>query len=268
MTSLPPEISQRVLEYLSPCDLARMAQVSKPWKRVIYSNSCWKLHKYWDYADDLRTRVSDAFYSGLDIPYGTRHIGEPTNVCFHDWLSLIMNKHDIGVHIPRHICECDDPVQKVKLYKKLWYHLKCPCIHTTHHKWYDVFKERGELIKLSPPDQQRVFYRYCRLVTDKPETITTNPYVYWLTNHTKHSLHYNYSAYQTLPSAPSSDHPADILAYKRLVRSVKQIQYIATERKKVMDTFLACAKALSIHGKSEFTTKDLPWDACILSCST
>ena len=78
--TLPGEITKQIVSYLSPQDLGRVAQVNKLWKQIVYSNSCWDLHKLWEVKPDSSTE----FYSGLEIPSNARHLGgEPTSVCFH-----------------------------------------------------------------------------------------------------------------------------------------------------------------------------------------
>jgi hypothetical protein len=254
--SLQPEIAKHLVSYLSPCDLGRVAQVNKSWRNVIYSNSCWNCNitKLWDVKHESRHE----FYTGFDIPSSAHHMGEPTLMCFHDWLSLV-KKNMYYTSVPFCILESDDFHMYVSYFHKLWKRLGRPCIHTTHYKWYDVFKGREFLFKMSQADQQRVFYRHCRFVLDR-KVIDTNQYRFWLQSHIEYSLAYNYSFNYIIQSmqdvTPKSSHPADIIVAAIKNKEHKRIMYLQQCRDRVIQSFQTSIQKLRIYGKREFDKKD------------
>ena len=255
MSRIPSELVPSIIQYLSPRDLAIAAQVNKAWHTVMYSNTCWKhmANKVWD----IKPESTLEFYQGLEIPSHARHIGEPTEVCFVDWLSLIIrNKHYTSV--PFSILDSDYKLY-IQYFKQLWHKLRCPCIHTTHYKWYDVYRGRKYLSTMSSADQQRVFYRHCKF-TVQHEAVDTNPYCFWLNKHIRHSLGFTYAHINTAEVPPASDHPADIIAAKQRIHDNLRLHNINTYRQQVISRCEASIAHLRGHAKRSFDKKALPWD--------
>jgi hypothetical protein len=252
--TLPPEISKHIVSYLSPSDLGRVAQLNKSWRDVVYSNSCWNVNKLWDVKPESRHE----FYTGFDIPSSAHHMGEPTLMCFHDWVSLV-KKHMYYTSVPYCVLESDDFSLYVKHFQKLWKRLGRPCIHTHHYKWYDVFRGREFLVKMSPADQQRVFYRHCRFVLDR-KVLDTNPYRFWLQSHIEHSIAYNYTfnyiIHSTQDVTPKSSHPADIITAATQNKNHKRLMYLQTCRDTVIQSFQTSIQKLRVYGQKEFDKKD------------
>jgi hypothetical protein len=253
--ALPSELTRRIVEYLSPSDLARVAQINTSWRKVVYSNACWNPNKLWDIkSGDSRHE----FYSGLEIPSNARHLGQPTELCFHDWLSLI-RKNKYHTSIPFCILESENHLKYIKYYKRLWISLGCPCIHTNHYKWYDVYKGRVYLHKLSPADQQRIFYKHCKFIIER-DVLDTNPYRFWLQKHIENSIGYTYARFDMSDIQPRSEHPADIIEAKIKTREYKRLQYLSDCRQLIIQKFHTSIQNLRIYGKKEFEKKDLPWN--------
>ncbi len=253
--SLPPEIAKRIVSYLSPCDLGRVAQVNKSWRDVSYSTSSWSscINKLWDVKPESRHE----FHTGFDIPSSAHHMGEPTRMCFQDWLSLC-KKQMHNNSVPFCVLESDDFSVYVNYMHKLWNRLGRPCIHTHHYKWYDVFRGREFLVKMSHADQQRVFYRHCRFVLDR-KVLDTNPYRFWLQSHIEHSLVNNYSLNYNIQSTPDvtpkSSHPADVIAASTQTKNHKRLAHLQQCRNAVIESFQTSIQKLRIYGKKEFNKK-------------
>lgn len=251
--TIPSEIAKQILHYLSPCDLGRAAQVNKKWRDVVYSKNCWNLNKLWEVKSDSLTE----FYSGLEIPSNACHIGEPTPACFCDWSSLV-RKSIFHTSVPFCVLESENFDTYLQCIKKLWIRLGRPCIHTNHYKWYDVYRGREFLRKLSPADQQRVFYRHCRFVIEH-KIVDTNPYRFWLQQHIESSLGYHYSLLNSFTVSPKSDHPADIIAANVRNKEHNRLVYMNKHRETVFEKFHVSLQKLRLYGKREFDKKDLDW---------
>jgi hypothetical protein len=252
--AFPGEIAKQIVGYLSPCDLGRVAQVNKRWKQIVYSNSCWDLHKLWEVKTDSLTE----FYSGLEIPSNARHLGgETTSVCFHDWLSLI-RKTMYHTSVPFCILESDDFRIYVNYFRKIWIGLGRPCIHTNHYKWYDVYRGREFLRKLSSADQQRIFYRHCRFVVER-KIVDTNPYRFWLQHHIEFSIGYHYPLMNSHETTAKSDNPVDVIAAALRNKEHKRLLYLNNCREAVFQNFQTSLQKLRIYSKKEFDKKDLVW---------
>lgn len=253
--AFPGEIVKQIVSYLSPCDLGRVAQLNKGWRQVVYSNSCWNLHKLWD----IKTESRAEFYTGLEIPSFAQHMGEPSLACFHDWLS-VLRKSVFHTSVPSCILESDDYGAYVQHFKKLWMLHGRPCIHTTHHKWYDVYRGREFLRKMTPADQQRVFYRHCRFVVER-KVVDTNPYRFWLQNHVEFSIstRYSFMNVASYDVVPRSDHPADVIAAAVQNKEHARLVYLNKCREAVFQKFETSLQKLRIYSKKEFDKKDLVW---------
>jgi hypothetical protein len=249
--ALPSELTRRIVEYLSPSDYARVAQVNKSWRQVVYSNTCWDLNKLWDVKHESRSE----FYSGLEIPRYARHLGEPTHLCFHDWLFHITKSRHF-TYIPLCVLESDNFELYVKYLQKVWRRLGCPCIHTNHHKWYDVYRGRSYLTKLSHADQQRVFYRLASFTKDR-KIVDTNSYRFWLVHHIDKSHGFLINSSEILPP---SDHPVDIIHAHVKNREHRRLLYLNEFRETLLHQFRSSIQNLRIYGKKEFDKKDLPWN--------
>lgn len=246
--AFPSEITKQIASYLSPHDLGRVAQLNKSWRNLVYSNSCWNLNKLWDVKHESRGE----FYSEFDIPSNARHIGEPTQLCFYDWLTR--SPAFINM-VPFCIVESNDFSVYVSYLHKIWKHSGCPCVHTNHYKWYDVFRGREFLVKLSAADQQRVFYRHCNFIIDR-KIVDTNPYRFWLQNYNDLTIH---THTPFLQYTPRSDHPADIIVAATKNKEYKRISYVHQRREAAIQRFQTSIQKLRIYGKKEFEKKDEEW---------
>jgi hypothetical protein len=253
--NLPTEIIPFIFHYLSPCDLAVVAQINKTWKDVVYSNNCWKNNviKLWKIKPDSILE----FYHGLEIPSSARHIGEPTQICFIDWMNMLLrSKHYIL--IPFEVLESIDYKKYIQYFKQLWHKLNRPCIHATHHKWYDVYRGRQYLSTLSPSDQQRVFYRHCQFIC-RYETVEVNPYCFWLQTQISQSNFFDYLSIDTSDIIPRSDHPADIVIAKQKTHENRRLYFINKYCKSIVTRFENSCWRLRVYGKRQFDKKVLPW---------
>jgi hypothetical protein len=257
MASIPSEIVPDIFQYLSPHDLAIVAQVNKTWKHVVYSNTCWKpfCEKLWEIKRDSMFE----FYHGLEIPAYARHMGEPSELCFADWLSFILQKQLYST-VPFCVLESSSYGHYLLHFKQVWRRMGRPCIHTTHHKWYDVFRGRKYLSAMSPSDQQRVFYRHCKF-TVQHEVMDTNPYCYWLQKHICRSIPFTYSRVNPSDIPPKSTHPADIIAAQQKTHENKRIYYLNAYRQSVFERFETSIARLRVYGKTQFDKKALQWDS-------
>jgi hypothetical protein len=171
---LPNVILLNIVDFLDPKALAKTAQVSKEWRRLVYRPSVW-LNLRW------RERNYDYFYRSEYLPAHIRHIGEPTDLCFTAWLASKLRHTDerFMANMPREIILLKNVNEFMRAMRKYWNSENKPCVHTHHHKWSDVLKCRTHLNSLTENDVTRIHYR----LVNHPESDIMNQYRFWLTEH-------------------------------------------------------------------------------------
>lgn len=172
MTFLSEGPMSIVIAFLDHSGLAKLAQTCKTAQAIVYRTSVWR---------EWRIRPgSDQYYCAPGgIPKTARHTGQPTNLCFYEWVNYRRVIPD-GT-LPRRIVFEPDPVRHFDMLEAHWRHIGCPCVHLHHHAWADVFKGRAFLEGKSPSEIQRIYLR----VTHTGGTGGVNPYYDWLQNRTE-----------------------------------------------------------------------------------
>ena len=205
MVSLNFDIMGFVLEYMDNQSLARISQTSTAWRSVVYRTSVWQTWK-------PKARTAEYFYTNLSIPKDSHHNGEPTRLCFFSWATYIL-RHNILYDIPRGILAINNPVKFVDALYEFWSTQGQPCIHTNHHKWSHVFKNRSQIRALEMSEIERIGYR----TTEFPTSHDTNPYRFWLMSYINSILPIHIGA------IPSPTDTTDILAV--IYYNTKKVEY-------------------------------------------
>jgi hypothetical protein len=129
--SLPAPAMVRIFEYMDPLMLARMAQVSKTWMRIVYRTSVWDPYCI---TFKERTKLPRHILQSR-VPPDARHIGEPDSSCFHHWLI-----HTELAEFNKRFAGIDDPRTYYIALREYWNQRKKPCLQLIHHKMSDVLK--------------------------------------------------------------------------------------------------------------------------------
>ena len=153
MISLHSDIMYTLLPYFDAKSMATLAQVSTAWKTIVYRPSVWRSFLW-----RLKESHQIHFHNNLEIPSNARHIGEPTNLCFHTWFE---SRQYMGQQndLPREFHTAKDSKAMYSVAKKVWEKNKKPCVHIDHHIWTDVFRGRLFLNTMNPSDVERISFR-------------------------------------------------------------------------------------------------------------
>jgi len=172
--NLPNIIQKNIIDYLDPQTLARVAQVSKEWRTLVYRPSVWRQLRW-------KQHRSEFFYKSEHLPSNIRHIGEPTDLCFTSWVASKLRhlNESFMDNMPRELLLLRNVNEFMTAIKAHWEKINKPCVHTHHHKWSDVIKARAHLNSLMPNDIARIHYRLIHY----PIAERTNQYRYWLEEH-------------------------------------------------------------------------------------
>jgi len=248
MESLPNVLINKIVEYLDPKGLAIVAQVSKELRTLVYRPSIWK-ELYWV---PLRREF---FYTTGHLPSNARHIGEPTELCFLAWACYKLKPDDerFMEHLPREIIHMSSTKQFMNVLKDYWNSNHKPCIHTHHHLWRDVLKNRSHLNDLTQDEVSRIYYR---LVSYPGTHDSTNQYRYWL--ETQLNL---LRSHEIMPFLPMDelDSEKDILhilnkknALQKRARRIAYLKLREHIKQKYYDSYTALARI----GCREFATNE------------
>lgn len=185
MTALPAPAMSRVFTFIDPIGLAKMAQVSKTWTRIVYRTSVWasytrvfKPHNKYPH-DLLCARV----------PHNARHIGEPDSSCFHYW--LLYTDRDM---LPAYFKTIDDPSAYYRTLHTYWAREKKPCLRLIHHKMTDILR-----VPL-PPTISESDLKYITFRIYESPSDTRNKYSAFLAS--------RFATLETMPRRATSPHGA------------------------------------------------------------
>jgi hypothetical protein len=252
MISLPPCIMRSVAEYLPPSSRARMAQVSKAWRTIIYQDSpAYTLYQY---------RHQDLL---LDhIPCDAEHLGERNTLCFLCWARDSDN-------VPRYVHTIPDPKTRLIALRKHWDAHGCPCAIPTHHRWTHLLKHRAYLSSIPRHEYERI-YAMC---VERRWRGGANVLVGWLNEQVAYlDSHVPYTS--RVDDADGATHALTPLdAFRRATRSTtRERDKALRSQMEVLRTLLqTCASAMSRHSKYEFEANaktcqsDEVWEAAAFS---
>ena len=163
---LPAPIMDAIVQYLNPSELARMAQVSKGWQKIVYRPSLWRRNMW---------RPALRAPSGIflkSVPADARHLGRPGPACFYMWLSS-----DAATEcLPRSVREISDVRAYTRAAADWWNANKRPCCVIHHHHLSDVLASPFPA-SASREDIKRLILRIAQLSGVGREN---NTYAQWL----------------------------------------------------------------------------------------
>ena len=245
MMNLPNTILLQIVGYLDPKGLAKVAQVSTEWKRLVYRPSVWRALRW-------RQRNHEHFYRSEHLPTYIRHIGEQTDLCFTSWLASKL-RHDNEMymaHMPRKLQLLTNVGDFMSGMKNYWMSRGKPCPHAHHHLWSDVLRTRAYLQSLPSNDITRL---HCRLV-EYPES-ETNQYRYWLTEHLQDLSRCDIHSITPLEQ-PASEDILKILARKAEETTLERRQAYWKIREKNKQKYHDSIRALARVSRHEFETNE------------
>ena len=245
MTSLHSDIMCLLLPYFDAMSLAKLSQVSKAWKQIVYRPSIWQ-PLVWK----VKEKYKKDFYSQLDIPSNARHIGEPTQLCFHSWYeSRLFN---IRCDFPREFNTIQEPAKRYSYAQKIWRMKRKPCVHIDHHIWTDVFRGRLFLNDMTDSEIERIRFR----VMENPRT-DTNAYRVWIDSQLE-SFHRSVPNYEMNPRLleSQSDDPLERLRVKTYEQHLTSLRHLHTVRKSIIEPYNLSRQVLAKIGVVEFNNNE------------
>ena len=237
---LPACAMELIFECLDPCDLARMAQTSTVWKRIVYRKSVWQKKNYKFRKD-----------SGLlqeKVPTYARHIGTPTRFCYLNWLCRKCMKYSAHDPLPLPLQQISDPEKFMEATYTYWKRHGSPCFVKTHHELQDLLLIPLP-VSLSRVDKQRIL---CRLL--ESDSGSTNAYCHYL-NYQRDRLGVSIG----MPSREGITDSTDPLnRFREATHKILCARRTAIneEMRRQMERHHASLTALARHGFSEFETND------------
>jgi len=123
----PADLVPLFLSFLDPPSLARVAQTSHAWNKLVYRDVIWAPFVW---------RPKLRYERMFRIQKDSKHIGEPHALCFLSW---VLTEQTSACCILPSIAEEADADRYVRKAYKIWRAHKKPCPHICHYEWSSVF---------------------------------------------------------------------------------------------------------------------------------
>jgi hypothetical protein len=257
-TMLPSSAMSIIFAYFDAADLARMAQVSKPWKTLVYRTSVWE-SKIW-----VLHNIFHVFQS--EIPKDARHIGTQMPLCFINWLT-----HE-STALPRSVLQTVDPHKFLQAAQKFWVASGRPCMIDTHHVPTDLLSMP---LPASTSERKRILFR---LVGSPMLESRHHHYCRYIEHVTKPFRGQVWGHLLMAPLNPfdkSSDDPLRRYHYTIDKIRLERQAVIQAYQERVVAAYDASYAALRRHGLSEFDANDAhvrrdpeaAWSTAAFSCT-
>lgn len=238
---LPSVAMDLILSFCDATDLARLAQVSKVWQRIVYRKSVWQ-HMSYEYMADHEILLSVP-------PRGARHIQAHSNACFIRWLRN-MRFGDHSFALPEYIHHTEDPKKFLERAHKFWIEHGRPCFIQEHHHIADLLI--APLPKtLSKADRSRILFR---LVKPK-KAVSKNVYAtYLLTELIEITWAYHELAPPAPPPAGSDPYAQHKFKTRMMLR--ERAEHLRSFEEAVRAVYTRSTQLLTAHGIALFDTND------------
>ena len=207
MVHLHSDVMFTLIQFFDAQCMAKMAQVSKTWKKIVYRSSVWT-----NFSWKPKEKYRAYFVTESEIPRTARHIGEPNAFCFQAWLQFKVETNIMN-DISHQLSNTHDPIAYMK---KQWSKLKKPCVCIYHHIWTDVLRGSIFLNTLSQADRQRFYNR----IIMQP-TYTTNSYRMWLEEHIDKLVSMEFQ-YNEIPPQINTTNENDVMYVFQLFLQTKK----------------------------------------------
>ena len=245
---LPSVIMDTVFEYFDVVDLARLAQVNKAWRAIVYRKSVWA-DKYWSLKREPGVVVDK-------IPRDARHIGASHSICFATWLFKTFEYS--GERLPIAVLHVADPDKFIAEARKFWTARGRHCTIMDHH-------EPTHLLTMKFPksmplsDKKRVL---ARLIKPSIRNLHRDAHEY--SRYIQHMLCASRGCVWDFAEPIHPPNPEDKNASDPLLRYRYEAQAMLFDRFKAVDAYkqrvyeayTSSITVLRRHGLSEFTAND------------
>lgn len=244
--ALPSVIMDKLLAYFDAADLARLAQLNKAWRLIVYRKSVWG-SKYWSLKNESGVLLPN-------VPKDARHYGSPHSICFITWL----NK---GPELPTRILHVSDGLKFIDAAKKYWYLRKCPCVIHDHHEPTDLLAMKFP--KSVPTcERKRVLARLVRPSTRRI-TVDAHDYIKYL----EHTVGSSKAAlwgqsYGITPNPLEKDSADPLIHYRYETQSMlfNRSATMTFYKERIYTAYASSIAALRTHGLREFEMNDAAFE--------
>ena len=243
---LPSAVMDGLFEYFDTADLARLAQLNKAWRSIVYRKSVW-VNKYWSLKNESGVILPS-------VPKDARHFGSPNAICFVTWL---YNNPEFPTRI-HHVYDSLKFIEAAKIY---WYMRKCPCEIYDHHEPTDLLAMK--LPKSMPLcERKRIL---ARLVKPSTRRITreSHDYVKYLEHTTGSSKAVIWGTSNGItPNPVEKDSDDPLIRYRYQTQSMLFDRFKAVEsyKERIYDVYASSVMALRRHGRGEFEMNDAAFE--------
>jgi hypothetical protein len=245
---LPSVIMDGVFEYFDTVDLARIAQVNKAWRAIVYRKSVWAT-KYWSLKREPGVVVDK-------VPKDARHIGAPHSLCFATWLFKTFEHR--GERLPIHLLHTEDSNKFILEARKFWNARGRPCTILDHH-------EPTHLLTMKFPksmtlsDKKRIL---ARLIKPSIRGLHRDTHEY--SRYIQHMLCasrgcvWDFAEPINAPNPEEKNAADPLLRYRYEAQAMlfDRFKAVETYKERVYATYTSSILALRTHGLSEFTGND------------
>lgn len=262
---LPSDIMNNIFEYFDASDLARLSQVNKAWRAIVYRKSVWA-NKYWSLKRETGILVDN-------VPRDARHIGKPNQLCFTTW--LFKTFENSGERLPIYLLRQADSTKFITEARKFWERRGCPCISMDHHEPTHLLSMKfPKAMPLS--DKKRIL---ARLIKPSVRNLHRDAHEY--SRYIQHMLCSSRGSVWDgaepirLPNLKDKDATDPLIRYRYEAQSMMYDRLLAvnTYKERIYANYTSSIVALRTHGLSEFTlndttfqkTPDLAWNGAAFS---
>ena len=258
---IPGDLIPTLMSYMDPETLSIMAATCKSWKLLVYRTSVWKDFTW-------RPRHAPFFYRTVVPSPFSRHVGEPSILCFLSWITQVLHNPSLQEALPLRILAVAKPTHFVKDAYKHWRSLQNPCTIPHHHRWSDVCVFRSALPTISSEER----YKTKVLIVNPCDKTSDNAYANWI----EHRI-YDIQAIPTNP--PLLDEVTSAFVNNLVTTANKQtlerLEVIHQLKKTLLVNYEISRQALRAYSPNMFHTFDMVvkhnpidmYDAAILSYS-
>jgi hypothetical protein len=249
---LPSAVMDCIFEYFDASDLARLAQVNKAWRSIVYRKSVWA-DKYWSIKREPDIVVDK-------IPRDAQHIGKPTALCFATWLFKTFEYS--GDRLPIHLLHIADSTKFITETRKFWERRCCPCLIMDHHEPTDLLTTRFPK-SMGLSDKKRVL---ARLIKPSVRNLPRDAHEY--SRYIQHMLCssrgcvWNFVAPIHAPNPDDKDAADPLIRYRYEAQRIlfDRFEAVTVYKDRIYAAYTASIAALRTHGMREFEMNDAAFE--------
>lgn len=244
--ALPSVIMDKLFMYFDACDLARLAQLNKAWRSIVYRQSVW-VGRYWSLKNESGVLLPS-------VPRDARHCGTPHTICFATWLSS-------SPELPTRILHVSDSLKFIEAAKKYWYMRKCPCVIHDHHEPTDLLVMKIPK-SLSLCEKKRILARLIR-PSIRRTTRDAHDYIKYLEHLIGSSKAVLWDrSYGITPNPLEKDSPDPLIRFRYETQNMlfDRFKAVVSYKEHIYDAYASSITALRRHGLREFEMNDVVFE--------